>query len=100
MQIAVLIEPCTGQGYRATSLTLPGVSAEAPTREEALTRLKDNVQQRLAQGEVAQLEVPLPGEPHPLMAVAGSLKSHPDFDEWVQNMKEYRRQIDADPDRQ
>jgi hypothetical protein len=33
------------------------------------------------------------------MALAGTWKDRPDLAEFEQNIREYRRQIDADPDR-
>ena len=99
MQISVFVETREVNRYRATSVTLPGFVAEAATREEALTELRQTIMDRFAHGEIVQLDMRLPGEPHPLLAIAGSLKDHPDFDEFVQNMQEYRRQVDLDPDR-
>jgi len=73
--------------------------AEASTREEALDRLKELVRKELERGEILHLEMLLPGEPHPLLALVGTLKDHPDLAEVEENIREYRRQIDEDPDR-
>lgn len=98
MEIAVLLEPIHGNGYRATSVTPAQLVTEAPTREEALDRLRELVQQQLSQAEVVKLQVSVPGEEHPWMAFFGKLKDHPDRDEVERNIQEYRQQVDAERD--
>jgi predicted RNase H-like HicB family nuclease len=99
MEITVLIEPAEGNRYRATSLSLPGFVSEGASREEALAQLGQLIHDQLAHAEITKIEVQLPSEPHPLMAFAGTWKDCPDLAEFEQNIREYRRQIDADPDR-
>ena len=99
MEIAVLLEPRNGQGYRAISLNPTRLVTEAPTREEALEQLRQLVRGQFSQGELVRLEVPLPGESHPWTAIAGTWKDHPDAAAFEQSMLDYRRQVDADPDR-
>ena len=94
MQITVLVEPMNGKGFHATAF---GITAEGATREEALARLKDQVQARLSRGaEVVALEVT--PEEHPLMKFAGMFKDDLIFDEWQQAIAEYRDEIDKDDD--
>lgn len=99
MHLQILVENHHGNGYRATCLSLPGMVAEAPTRDEAISVLEDSVRKRLSQAELRDIDVSIPNEPHPLLAVAGIMKDHPDLDAWIENMAEYRRQVDADPAR-
>lgn len=99
MEITVLIEPGEGTCYRATSLSLPGFVSEGASREEALDRLRQRIHAQLAHADIAKIEVQLPGEPHPWMAFAGTWKDHPDLAEFEQNIRENRRQTDADRDR-
>ena len=99
MEITVLMEPGEGNRYRATSLSLPGFVSEGASREEALARLRQLIRDQLAHAEIAKIEVQLPGKPHPWMAFAGTWKDRPDLAEFEQNIRDYRRQIDADPDR-
>jgi len=96
MQIPVLIEPIAGNGYRATGPQPLAVVVEAPTREEALAKLKEQLQARLRNG--AEL-VPLEAGPHPLARFVGMFKDDPLIKDWKKSMAEYRRQIDKDPDR-
>lgn len=99
MNISVFVESQEDKRYCATCLTLPGFVAEAATREEALEQMRVLVQQQLSRGELVHLEVPLQGEPQTRKSLGGMWKDHPDIDEVVENMLEYRRQVDADPDR-
>jgi hypothetical protein len=95
MEIPILIEPIAGNGYRARG-ELFGLCADAPTREEALAKLKEQLQARLRAGaELVPVEVPTP---HPLAEFAGMFKDDPGLDDWKQAMAEYRKGIDEDPD--
>ena len=97
MQIPVLIEPVAGNGYRARGGEPLGLTAEGPTRELALARLKEQLQARLRSGaQIVSLEVI--AESHPLAEFVGIFKDDPMLDEWKQAMADYRRKIDENPD--
>lgn len=97
MPIQVLIEPVANNGFRATSGEPIPLTVEAPTREEALAKLKKRVQARLKNGaEIVTVEL-APAE-HPLAKFAGMFKDDPDFQEVKEIMAENRRKLDADPD--
>src|SRR5436309_478721 len=99
VEIPVLIEPVAGNGYRAKSGEPLPLSAEGATRDEALRKLRELLQQRLHGGaEVAAVEVPGPAAPNPWVEFAGMFKDDPYFDEVVEIMAENRRKMDADPD--
>jgi predicted RNase H-like HicB family nuclease len=96
MEIPVLIEPVAGNGYQARCGEPVALSADAPTREEALEKLRQLLAKRIAAG--AQI-VPLTvSQAHPCTNFAGMLKDDPYFDEWQGTIAELRRQEDADPD--
>jgi hypothetical protein len=96
MEIPVLIEPVSGNGYRASTGEPLALSAEGATDEEALAKLRKAIEGRLAGG--AQL-VPLqvPGVENPWLRMEGIYKDDPLFDEWQEAIAEYRRQVDLDP---
>ena len=96
MDIPVLLEPANGTGFRATTFAPLHLVAEGNTRDEALDHLRALVQSRLAGSEIAILQVPLVSE-SPLLKLAGTWRNHPDADEFEKNIREYRRQVDADP---
>ncbi len=95
MQIPVLIEPVNNNGYRATIGPPVAMAAEGATRDEALGRLQQALQDRLGAGaEISALEVAV--QVHPLAAYAGMFKDNPLFDAWQQAIADYRRQADQD----
>ncbi len=98
MQIPVLLEPIAGNGYRARGGEPLAVVVEAPTREEALAKLREQLQTRLRNGaEIVPLE--LTPTTHPLAKFVGMFKDDPLLKHWKKSMAEYRRQIDRDTDR-
>lgn len=99
MNISVVLEKVEGDGYRATSVAPSGLVAEGKTRDEAIEALRAQIQVRLTGAELVQLNVDLPGESHSWTAIAGSWRDHPDRDELEQNLREYRQQVDAEPER-
>lgn len=98
MQIPVLIEPVANNGYRACGFEPLTLSAQGPTREAALAKLKEQVQARLTGGaEIVQLEIS--ASRHPLAEFAGIFSpDDPLVQEWIEIMAENRRTMDADPD--
>lgn len=94
MEIPVLVEPITGNGYRAEALGLRG---EGATQDEALEKLRSELAQRTAAGaRIVSLAIS-PGKP-PWAEFAGELRDDPMLDAWKQAMAEYRRQRDAELD--
>jgi hypothetical protein len=97
MPIQVLVEPLANNGFRASSGEPIAASVEAPTRQEALAKLKQQIQARLKNGaELVPLEVE--PAPHPLAEFVGMFKDDPLLESWKQSMAEYRRKIDQHPE--
>jgi len=98
MQIPVLIEPIAGDGYRARGGEPLALVVEAATREEALAKLREQLQARLRNGaELVPLETAL--QPHPLAKFIGMFKDDPLIKDWKKSMADYRREVDKDLDR-
>lgn len=93
MTYSVVVEENGGESYQATVLGWPNCSGVGATREEALERLRSLVLERLAKAEIVRLEIDVPEE-HPLSA--GTLKDNPLFDEVLEDIQAYRRELDAD----
>src|ERR1700733_11373773 len=82
MQIAVLVEPVAGNGYRARGAEPFGFSADGATREEAVANLRQLCEASLNGGaEVVTVDLGPP--PHPWLPFAGMFKDDPDFEEVV-----------------
>ena len=92
MQIPVLIEPVSGNGFRATSGGPLAIIAEGRTSDEALHRLQEQIRARLVPG--AQV-VPLETEsasPHPWAPFAGMFRpDDPLVQDWLQIMANQRQ---------
>ncbi len=96
MNIPVLIEPIANNGFRATGGLPFEITVEGATRDEALGRLRAEIQKRMACGAtVVALELTPTGE-NPWVQGAGMFRDDPQFDEWQAEISEYRRQVDQD----
>jgi predicted RNase H-like HicB family nuclease len=96
MEIPVLIEPVAGNGFRARSAEPLGITAEGATSEEALQKVRQEIQNRLAAGtRLVSVEVP---SDHARARFAGIYSDDdPLVQEWLEIMAENRRRADEDP---
>ena len=94
MQIAVLVEPVVGKGFRATSQAF-ALSVEGTTEQDAIERLERAVEERLANGtRLVTVNVPM-SAPIPARHF-GALEKDDLYDEWIRAMEERRRLVDED----
>jgi len=98
MQIPVLIERISGNGYRAKSGEPLALCVEGSTREDALAKFKEQLQTRLSRG-AELVPMPLTPEQHPLAEFVGMFRDDPWIEDWKKSVAEYRRKIDEDADR-
>ena len=90
MKIPILIETTSEQRYRATACEPFVGSAEADTPQAVLEMMKQQIDDRVAQGACfATLE--LPDADNPWLEGAGMFPDEPLFDDWQQAMVDYRR---------
>ncbi len=81
MEIAVLIEPIPGKGFRARGGEPFALVAEGPTKEEALKKLRELISSRMQSGaELVSVEIP--ANENPWISFAGMFKDDPLFDKW------------------
>jgi hypothetical protein len=98
MTIPVLIDPVAEDRFRARARLPFEITAEGATREEALGRLRTEIERRMASGAtVVPLEL-LPAQEHPWAHGAGMFEKNPLFDEWQQATSEYRQRVDQEVD--
>jgi hypothetical protein len=90
MDIPVLIEPLPNNGFRAVSGEPLHLETEAPTREEAILKLRQLIECRVAAGAQV-VAVSIETTSHPLAAFAGMLKDDPFVEPWKQAMADYRQ---------
>jgi hypothetical protein len=97
VEVPVIIEPVTGNGYRATGAggLSVGLTAEGATAAEAIDRLADQVRTRVNAGaKLAELSVA--ADAAPWKQDAGYLQDEPLYEPWREAMEEHRRKLDED----
>ena len=97
MTYSAILEDRESDGFTATILGWPGCTATGATREEVLARLRRILRDRLSKAEIVPLEVDAPEEAHPWAKFAGMFQDDPLFDQVVEDIRAYRREIDAEP---
>jgi hypothetical protein len=70
--------------------------AEAESRDEALVAIKKILTDRLTRLDVVFIDLPTIQTEHPWMKHAGMFKDDPMFDEVLEEIAVYRRELDAD----
>jgi hypothetical protein len=98
MEVPVLIRRTDRGTYRASAAVPESVSSEAPTREEALSGLKQLLCSEFVGAEFVALDIPTTGGPNPWLQAAGTWRDHPDIDDVEQHIRDFRSRIDEDPD--
>jgi predicted RNase H-like HicB family nuclease len=84
-------------GFVATVLGLPGCFVEAATREEVIEKARKEILNWLAAGEVVRLEIEEPPQAQKFGVGIFADESDESWNQFLSLMKEYRRQVDADP---
>ncbi|MEH2223598.1 hypothetical protein [Nostoc sp.] len=90
----VLIENQQDGGVSATVLGLPDFKGSGVTKEEALEKLIQLLQER--KPEIVTLEIEPPQTEHPWMKFAGMHRDNPLFTEALEYIESERSQIDLD----
>jgi hypothetical protein len=99
METAVLVEKLGKNKYRASTSQPIALESEGRSREEAVRRLCALARKRLAAGQWQHVSLPGPPQANPWITFAGIWKDHPDFDQFLKDIAEYRRTangLDAD----
>jgi hypothetical protein len=99
VEVPVIIEPITGNGYRVTGAggLSVGLTAEGSTAAEAIDRLAEQVRTRLNAGATLA-ELSVAAGVTPWKQDAGCLRDDPLYEPWREAMKEYRCKLDEDPE--
>jgi predicted RNase H-like HicB family nuclease len=93
MTYQVFVQQLAEEEYRAVPLVFPDIVAAGKTRDEALTNLRSVLDARLAQGEIVSIEVGAPE--HPWLKGAGLFKNDPTYNDFMNEVEAYRREIDT-----
>ena len=96
MQINIAIQPTPLGGFRAESADPFKVVVEGNTREEAVAKIRDQLNKQIEGGkEALTVEVSTAAD-NPWLKLIGRQKDNPLFDEWRAEVEAYRRQCDVD----
>lgn len=98
MEIAVLVQPVSSNGFRAIAPSHPEFAGEGPTEDTAIQQLREQLCERLKSARLVNVDVPVRTE-KPWMAAAGCLAEEPAQDAYVEAIQEYRLQVEADSGR-
>ena len=92
----VLIEKKGENKVTATVLGWQDCQTEGRNKEEALNKLRQMLTTRLQQTEIVSLEIELPQREHPWIKFAGMYKDNPLFNEVLEDIQIYRKELDAE----
>ncbi len=96
MTYNAIVEDTQTGSYTASVLGWPGCSATGATKDQALTRLRQAISDRLSRVEIIPIEVDVPENGHPLARFAGMFNDDELFDQFVEDMAVHRREVDAE----
>jgi hypothetical protein len=91
----VLLTQRADRFWIAKLLTWADFSVEGNSREDALSKLDQQVKAQLADGEIAYLDLPLVPAKNPWLAIAGKYKDDPNWEEYQTAIAEARQAANA-----
>jgi predicted RNase H-like HicB family nuclease len=97
MQYQVLVQNLPDGLFSAFVIGVPDVVAEGVTVEEALDKAKALLKERLATSRLFTIEVeeaPAGVVANPWLETHGALRDDTTFDDWVEEIAKYRREVD------
>jgi predicted RNase H-like HicB family nuclease len=99
MQYQVLVQNLPDGLFSAFVIGLPDVVAEGATFEEALNKVEILLRERLTTGRLFTIEVeeaPAGVVANPWLETHGVLREDTTFDDWVEEIAKYRREVDGE----
>ena len=91
MTYRVLLRKEPTNGYIATSLDWPHCKVTAPTRQAALEQIQTAIVDLLMDGELVDLEIPVPMIPASYADTFGLFQDDPTFAEFLEEVNQYRQ---------
>ena len=99
MQYQVLVQNLPDGLFSASVIGVPDVVAEGATVEEALNNAKTLLRERLAISRLFTIEIeeaPAGIIAHPWLETHGVMRDDTTFDDWVEEIAKYRREVDCE----
>ena len=96
MTFDVILLKQADNGYLARPVLWPDSSVQGATEQEALDRVQALIRDLLNRTRLVQVEVDVTEHPadHPWLAKAGLFADDPTWDDFLQQMADYRQQLD------
>ena len=100
MTYDVLVQPQSEGIYRATLLGWPELSVVGNSEQTAVSRVQQMLKKWLKQGKIVRIDVDDPivkadPETHSWAPFLGMWKDDPTFDDFLEEIETYRREVDA-----
>ena len=98
MQYQVLVENVADEMFSATVIGVPDCVAEGTTEAEALNNATRMLKQRLAKGDLFNIEVEGSASlvsANPWLEVHGSLRDDPTFEDFMNEISSHRQENDT-----
>jgi hypothetical protein len=92
LQHLVVVRPEPPGQFTAEALGLPELRATCATREEAINRVRLQLGHWFVTRQLVQVEVPTV---NPLAQYAGWAKDDPGYEEYLEEIRRYRAEVDA-----
>jgi hypothetical protein len=98
----VLLEAQPDGTHQASVLGWADCRAIATTAEEAVAVLQQMLSDRIANAQIVQVEIPrpenqlVPNSENPWLKFSGVFKDDPMFDEVLNDIEQYRQELDAE----
>ena len=84
-----------GNRFAATVVGFPNCTVEAESRDQAIEQAREAVALFVSEGELVKIEVDTLSPTRSLSDFAGIWANDDNFEEFVEAMKSYRREVDA-----
>ena len=99
MTYDILIQPQPDGAYRATVLGWPELNVVGNSEKTVIERIGQTIRERLRQGKLVRIEVngdtiKTTTVEHPWLHFVGMWKDDPTFDDLLDKMTAYRRELD------
>ncbi|HEY3964082.1 MAG TPA: hypothetical protein VGM05_05960 [Planctomycetaceae bacterium] len=95
MNLTAVVERISEDRYRAVITQPLFIESEGHTPDEAVKLVQELATNRLALAQIIQIAIPEQRRSHPWARWAGVWKDNPDFERYLANIAEYRREADA-----
>jgi len=99
MTFQIFLQQQPESGYVASVIGIPNCVAEAETREDAVAKVTEALNQLIAKGELITVDLKNGVQTeanNPWLKIIGMFEDDPTWDDFQANIEEYRRELDAE----